>query len=246
MSLLQVSRLEVRRGERILVADLSFAVEGPGLHFLTGPNGAGKSTLLLMLAGLLPPGKGEILLGGAPLYGPGAMPKRARARQLVYLPQHPSSPAELPALDLVALGRLPHLHWTQPLGQADYALARKALADIGFARPPAQWMGTLSGGERQMVWLAQGLVQNGDLWLLDEPTQHLDAARRAYLFGLMERLCTEMGKTLLVATHELEALANLPGARYIDLLSPGAGFRPCSQAALAATLEAHKAASGLF
>ena len=246
MNLLHVRGLEVRRGERILAADLSFALAGPGLYFLTGPNGTGKSTLLLTLAGLLPPARGQVLLAGSPLYGDGAMPKQMRARRMVYLPQHPNAPAELPALELAALGRLPHLHWTQPPGEEDYRLAREALALVGFKRPPGQWMGTLSGGERQMVWLAQGLVQNGDLWLMDEPTQHLDAARRVYLFGLLRRLCAEMGKTLLVATHELDALAGLAEARYLDMLHPEAGFMPCSPDALAATLEAHKAASGLF
>jgi ABC-type cobalamin/Fe3+-siderophores transport system ATPase subunit len=107
-------------------------------------------------------------------------------------------------------------------------------------------MGSLSGGERQLVWLAQGLVQDGAFWLLDEPTQHLDAARRAYLFLLLQRLATDYGKTLLVATHELNALAQLPQAQYLDMLNPERGFVPCTPAALASTLEAHKQASGLF
>lgn len=144
------------------------------------------------------------------------------------------------------LGRLPYLGLFSGYTKADYDRARQALEEIGFRKPVAQWMGNLSGGERQMVWLAQGLVQDGILWLLDEPTQHLDAARREHLFRLLQTLAERHGKALLVATHELEVLAKLPEAFFLDMLSPSAGFRPCTPEALAQTLEAHKAASGLF
>jgi len=144
------------------------------------------------------------------------------------------------------LGRLPYLRLFSGYGKDDYEQARQALDEVGFRKPAEQWMGTLSGGERQMVWLAQGLVQDGVLWLLDEPTQHLDAARREHLFRLLQTLALRHGKALLVATHELEALAKLPEAFFLDMLSPAAGLRPCTPEALAETLEAHKAASGLF
>jgi ABC-type cobalamin/Fe3+-siderophores transport system ATPase subunit len=107
-------------------------------------------------------------------------------------------------------------------------------------------MGSLSGGERQLVWLAQGMLQDGPIWLLDEPTQHLDAARRAHLFILLQRLAQDHSKTLLVATHELENLAQMPEAKHLDLLRPEAGFVPCSQEEIAQTLANHREASGLF
>lgn len=233
--------LKVRRGNHVLSADLSFSIPGPGLYFLTGPNGSGKSTLLLQLAGLLP--AEGIALNGRSLADT-SLADRARTR--VYLPQHPECPDELPALELAVLGRLPYLGSLEGFSKNDYALARQALQEVGFRKPVEQWMGTLSGGERQMVWLAQGLVQDGALWLLDEPTQHLDAARREHLFRLLQTLAEHHGKALLVATHELEALARLPQARFLDMLDTRAGFRPCTPEALAQTLQAHKAASGLF
>ena len=238
--------LEVRRGTRVLSADLSFALQGPGLYFLTGPNGSGKSTLLLTLAGLLPPFLGNVWVEGRPLYGQGRYKLKERALHIVYLPQHPECPDELPAIELAVLGRLPYLPFFKPCSKSDYELARQALRRIGFRQPEDRWMGDLSGGERQMVWLAQGLVQNGPLWLLDEPTQHLDPARREHLFNLMQKLAAEHGKTLIVATHELDYLTRMPQASYMDMLDQAAGFVPCTEASIHSTYEAQKKASGLF
>jgi len=245
-AVLSVQSLELRRGKKVLADRLSFELSGSGLYFLTGPNGAGKSTLLLTVAGLIAPQNGEILLNGQPLYGRGKMPLKARALEIVYLPQNSECPDDFEVLELVALGRLPYHGLLSPLGKLDYELSRKALADLGFRPSVKQHMGNLSGGERQLAWFAQGLVQNGSLWLLDEPTQHLDAARREHLFNILIKLATEYGKTLLVATHELEALAKVPNAYHLDMLAYEKGFVPCTQQSVAEALEAHKAASGLF
>jgi iron complex transport system ATP-binding protein len=246
VALLEARQLELRRGNRVLLSNLSFELLKAGLYFLTGPNGSGKSTLLLTLAGLLAPAAGQVAVGGVHLYGTRKLLLKERARTIVYLPQNATCPDEFTALDLAALGRLPYKRWQDTFHKEDYALARTALSQIGFKPDVGQAMGALSGGERQLVWLAQGITQNGTLWLLDEPSQHLDAARREHLFNTLTRLATDFGKTLLVATHELDYLARIPQAYFLDLLSPEIGFVPCTQEALAKTYEAHKRASGLF
>lgn len=240
--LLCAQGLTLARGKKVLCTALQLQLAGPGLFFITGPNGSGKTTLLLALSGLLPPLKGTVLINGLPLYGKGRMPERTRARQLVYLPQQPSCPPDFTAQDVALLGLAPHRPWAVAPTQAEITQVHQILRQVGFAPPPARPMGQLSGGEQQLVWLAQGLLQNGQLWLLDEPTQHLDAARRHRLLVLLNQLATQENKTLLVVTHELDALMQLPQAYYLDMLATEAGFVPCTQERLAQTLKQHLAA----
>jgi iron complex transport system ATP-binding protein len=152
----------------------------------------------------------------------------------------------MPALQLVLLGLFPHKPLLSFTSSDDIAKAKAALDKVGFRPSEKQPMGRLSGGERQLVWLAQGLLQDGPIWLLDEPTQHLDAARRGHLFSLLERLVIDFGKILLVATHELENLVRIPSATHLDLLRPEEGFVPCTETEIAQTLANHRVASGLF
>jgi iron complex transport system ATP-binding protein len=167
---------------------------------ICGPNGAGKSTLLSLLAGLLAPDSGSVLLDGHVL---GAMPHKTRARAIGYLPQRADLAWNITVRTLVALGRLPHKVGAQADARAvDAALASMVLGDLA-QRP----LSTLSGGEQARAMLARVLAGEPRWILADEPLASLDLAHQAGLLGHFRRLAAD-GKAVVVVLHDLAAAMN--------------------------------------
>jgi iron complex transport system ATP-binding protein len=167
---------------------------------ICGPNGAGKSTLLSLLAGLLAPDSGSVLLDGDVL---GAMPHKTRAQAIGYLPQRADLAWDISVRTLVALGRLPHKAGVQVSARAvDAALASMALDDLA-QRP----LSTLSGGEQARAMLARVLAGEPRWILADEPLASLDLVHQAGLLGHFRRLAAE-GKAVVVVLHDLAAAMN--------------------------------------
>lgn len=166
-----------------------------------GANGSGKSTLIRMLAGLLKPLAGEIVLDGVPLH---AWQPRLRARQIAYVPQ--STPAAFPflVLDIVLSGRTPYTPRFRFEGAHDAEKALDALDAAGAAHLAARCFTSLSGGERQMVVLARALAQEPGLLLLDEPSSSLDLKHRADLIRTLARLRETKGLSVIMITHDLQ------------------------------------------
>lgn len=194
---------------RVLLRDFSLALPPrPAFVAILGHNGAGKTTLLRVLTGQLPY-QGSVRLGGPEelrtLGGP------ALARRLGYLPQRGSLEFGLPVRELVVMGRYRHHGLLSSYGPHDYALADAALEAVGIAHLAAQDFRQLSGGEQQLVWLAQLSLQEAPLYLLDEPTQQLDVYYRQRVFELMASWVAEQGRTVLCTTHDLDSLPGLTG-----------------------------------
>ncbi|MDQ5896194.1 MAG: cobalamin transport system ATP-binding protein, partial [Pseudomonadota bacterium] len=146
-AMLSARALQVRLGERVVLRgiDLDF---GSGWTAIVGPNGAGKSTLLRALAGLQPLEHGEVRLDHAPLAD---WPERQRARRLAWLAQHGEASGELTVIDVVRLGRLPHVGLFGRLGRKDEHEVEQAMQNTGCAAWRHRRLGELSGGERQRV-----------------------------------------------------------------------------------------------
>lgn len=152
----------------------------------------------------------------------------------------------MPVRALVLMGRYRHKRWFDGWHPADYARADAALARCGVAHLAERDFTTLSGGEQQLVWLAQLWAQDAPLCLLDEPTQQLDVYHRRRVFDLLADWVLTEGRTVVVITHDLANLAALPSALSADLLnlSPAAGrpqlvpLTPATVAAAQAVLEA--------
>ncbi|WP_439598262.1 ABC transporter ATP-binding protein [Falsiroseomonas sp.] len=180
-----------------------------GLTALVGPNAAGKSTLLRAIAGLVP-ARGSIRFGGQELIG---LAPRARTRLLAFMPQALPQDTGLTVIEalLGAWRALPDgaaLHDDSALLQrAGQILDRLGLVELGMA--PLQ---SLSGGQRQMVALAQAIIRDPPLLLLDEPTSALDLRRQFEVMALLRDLARE-GRSVVVVLHDL-ALA----ARWADHL----------------------------
>jgi iron complex transport system ATP-binding protein len=191
--------LSLRLGEHPAVQGVSLALHAGQWAAIVGPNGAGKSSLLSLLAGLRRPDAGEVLLQGRAL---GSMSARERAQGLAWLPQQGEAEAEMAAIDVVRLGRLPRHGLFGSPDAADEAAVQRALAETETADLAARRVSELSGGERQRVLLARALATEARVLLLDEPTTHLDAPhQRALLRSLALR--ARAGAAVAAVLHDL-------------------------------------------
>ncbi len=185
---------------------LTFSVDRGGVIGLLGPNGSGKTTLLRCLSGLLPY-SGRLIFDGRPVR---AWRPDALAKRMAFVRQAVSLSFDFSVSELVLLGRSPHKRWLQDYTAHDAALMEEALdrVDLGGFRDRSVL--SLSGGELQRVMLAQALVQETEVLLLDEPTAHLDVH---YQFEFMDLIAAlvEHGRTAITVFHDLEM-----AARYAD------------------------------
>ncbi|MEM9635311.1 MAG: ABC transporter ATP-binding protein [Pseudomonadota bacterium] len=181
---------------KVIVRDISVAVQPGEKLGLIGANGSGKSTLLKMLAGIRPPSSGTILLDGQVM---AQMRQRDIAQRLALVEQHAETSERVNVRDAVELGRTPWLSALRGWGAEDDAIVAQALADVellGFGE--RQWH-TLSGGERQRVHIARALAQQPKILLLDEPTNHLDIRHQISILQMVIKLPV----TAVVALHDL-------------------------------------------
>ncbi len=170
-----------------------------------GPNGAGKTTLMACIAGIKKP-SGTILLDDVNISD---IDKEDIAKWVSYLPQEAPSMAVLSVLEAVLLGRLHSLKWK--VEKEDIETAYKTLCDLGIKHLATRSLNELSGGQRQMVSIAQAVVKNPEILLMDEPTNSLDLQHQLELFDLIKEISEKRKITALIALHDL----NL-AARYAD------------------------------
>ncbi len=194
------------REQGFTLAGVSLDVPRGGFVGLLGPNGCGKTTLLKLLGGAIAPRSGAVTLDGQPLAG---MTRRAIARRIAVVPQETHPTFDFTVLDMVLMGRHPHLGMLTLEGPADVAIAEEALAATGTAHLAGRAYMTLSGGEKQRVIIASALAQAPDVLLLDEPTASLDLGYQMEIAALLRRLNRERQVTLVIATHDLNLAASL-------------------------------------
>lgn len=206
------------------LADVSCTLEPGTITAICGPNGAGKSSLLLALAGLLPLDAGSVLLDDLPL---AAIPPRARAQAIGYLPQDGAVAWDVAVSNLVALGRLPHRD------EGELAI-RRAIAALGLAQLADRPVSTLSGGEKARALLARVLAGEPRWILADEPLAALDLAHRQSLLAHL-RTAADNGTGVVVVLHDL-ALAMNHADRVIVLRSGRLAAEGPPQAALSSEI----------
>jgi iron complex transport system ATP-binding protein len=195
-------------GQKIL-SDVSFSVEGGGLIGLIGPNGAGKSTLARLIAGIAKPDEGEVRLDGTPI---DAIPRKALARHIAYMPQGHVVYWALEVYQVVALGRLPHLNPFTSLSPADAEAVESALVKADVLEFAERDITTLSGGERARVMLARALAVESPVLLVDEPIASLDPFHQIKVMHLL-RAVAEEGRLVIAVLHDLPL-----AARFCDRL----------------------------
>ena len=216
---------------RVLLRDFSLALPAaPTFVAVLGHNGAGKTTLFRVLTGQLPY-QGSVRLGGAEELRTLRAP--ALARRLGYLPQRGTLDFGLAVRELVVMGRYRHHGLLSSYGPSDYARADAALAAVGASHLAGQDFRQLSGGEQQLVWLAQLSLQDAPLYLLDEPTQQLDVYHRRRVFALLSTWVIAEGRTILCSTHDLDSLPDIPGF-LLNMSRPRPALVPITAAAVQA------------
>jgi len=186
--------------------DVSLSIERGSITGLLGPNGGGKSTLLRILAGILRADAGEVLLEDLSLT---RLPRREAARRIALVPQGTHPTFDFTALEMVLLGRHPHLGAFELEGPGDLELAHDAMEATGTADLADRSFLTLSGGEQQRVALASALAQAPQVLLLDEPTASLDLGYQLEIGALLSTLNRDRAVTMVVATHDLNFAARI-------------------------------------
>jgi len=203
MTHLGARNLTVRRSGRAIVDDVSFDVEGGAFVALVGANGAGKSTLLSLLAGLLRPDGGLVLIDGAPI---GQLARQALARRRAYLPQNPRADWPIATERLVALGLTPQLPAFGGLPGGMEPRLTRTLEACDLADLRLQPVTTLSGGELARAMLARALVGDPQMLIADEPISGLDPWHALDTVTRLRALADE-GRLVVAALHDLTLAA---------------------------------------
>jgi iron complex transport system ATP-binding protein len=201
---LQADALRVGIGARTLLERVDLTVQPGDLWCVLGPNGSGKTTLLHTLAGLHPPRAGSVRLQGRAL---AAWPALALARERGLLPQTLHDAFSARVIDVVLLGRHPHLGRWQWESAADRRIAQAALQAVDLEALAGHDVTTLSGGERQRVGIAALLAQDPPLLLLDEPVAHLDLHHQVTVLRHLRSIALDRGKAVVLSIHDLNLAA---------------------------------------
>lgn len=186
-------------GRRVLW-DIDYAAPAGKLVAIVGPNGAGKSTLIKSVLELVPLTDGQVRFFGQTY--------RQQRSRIGYVPQRTSVDWDFPvnALDVVTMGLYRKIGWFRPVTRAFRQQALAALERVGLAEFAGRQISELSGGQQQRVFLARALVQDADLYLMDEPFAGVDAATERAIVELLRELRSR-GKSALVVHHDLQTVA---------------------------------------
>ncbi|KAA3648355.1 MAG: metal ABC transporter ATP-binding protein [Chloroflexi bacterium] len=179
--------------------DVDVDVPQGTLMAIVGPNGAGKSTLIKTVLGLIEPAAGRVSI-----YGESFKEQRNR---VAYVPQRGSVDWDFPtdALDVVMMGRYGHLGWLRHPGADTRKLAMEALEKVGMQKYANRQISQLSGGQQQRVFLARALIQDAEIYLMDEPFQGVDATTERAIIEVLRAL-QGRGSTVVAVHHDLETV----------------------------------------
>ncbi|MDJ0757117.1 MAG: metal ABC transporter ATP-binding protein [Ardenticatenaceae bacterium] len=196
---LEVTDLTVAYEDKPVLWDVDLLVPEGILMAIVGPNGAGKTTLIKTIMGLIKPAAGNILV-----YGKGFQENR---HLVGYVPQRGSVDWDFPTsvLDVVLMGRYGRLGWFKRPSRVDVDLAMDALIKVGMAKYANRQISQLSGGQQQRTFLARALVQDAQLYFMDEPFQGVDATTERAIINLLQDLRAK-GKTVIVVHHDLQTV----------------------------------------
>ena len=212
---LRLERMTLGYGERVVLRNITLEVASGQMLGLVGPNGSGKSTLIRVITRLIALRDGRMFLNGREIR---QLSRESLARIVAVVPQNAYLPELFTALEVVLMGRTPHLGRFRHEGARDFAIAWQAMEATDTLGLVERRVGELSGGERQRLCLARALAQEPKVLLLDEPTAHLDINHQAETLDLVRALCHNRGLAVLAALHDL----NL-AAQYCDRLVMIAG-----------------------
>ena len=177
--------------------NISFSIEKGDVLCVLGPNGTGKTTLIKCINGLHKVNEGEVYLNGSSIQ---TLSFKDISRMVGYIPQGHVPSFPFTVFDVVLMGRSPYVNITASPKERDREIARNALETLGIEDLKDKPYTNLSGGERQLVFLARVLAQEPDLLILDEPTNHLDFGNQIKLLEIIEQL-SKLGLAVIMSSH---------------------------------------------
>jgi iron complex transport system ATP-binding protein len=194
---LDIDKVACGYGKTKILEDVSISVSSGEVLCLLGPNGVGKTTLFKTLLGFLKPLGGEILLDGESITG---IRRNRLARSLAYVPQAHTPPFPFRVIDVVVMGRTAHLGMFASPTKQDMQIAEEALETLNISFLRDRIYTEISGGERQMVFIARALTQQPDLLVLDEPTSNLDFGNQIRVLQQINNLA-KRGLGVIMTSH---------------------------------------------
>ena len=198
-SCIDVNHLTVCYDRKPAVWEANLTVDQGSMTGIIGPNGAGKSTFLKAMLGLIPAASGSVKFFGKNY--------RQERHRIAYIPQRESVDWQFPvnALDVVTMGLYDQIGWCRPVRKKHRQLAMDALERVGIAELAKRQISHLSGGQQQRTFLARALVQDADLYLMDEPFAAVDAATELAIVDILREL-KKREKTAVVIHHDLQSV----------------------------------------
>jgi iron complex transport system ATP-binding protein len=184
-------------GKKSVFRNVNISLERGDVLCILGPNGTGKSTLIKCMNSLLKLKNGEIILKDRNIH---SINKTELAKIIGYIPQSNGSTFAYSVLDVVLMGRAPHLSLTSVPGKNDYKIAEEALESLGILFLKDKAYTEISGGERQLVLMARAIAQQPEILLLDEPTSHLDFGNQIRTLKIINEL-SKRGLSVIMTSH---------------------------------------------
>jgi len=202
--MLKINQLNFSYNLKSLFEDISFEIESSENVAVIGPNGSGKSTLIKLIAGLLQPQSGSIMINNKSLEDY----KRINlAKSMAYVPQNVDITFSFSVYDVVKMGRYPYSENLMIHDADGDRIIHEAIEKLGIEHLTERKFSEISGGEKQRAVIASALSQKAHLLLLDEPTSALDYKHQQEIYTLLKQLCRDEGKTVLIVTHDINLAA---------------------------------------
>lgn len=202
--LLQTNQLSFERSAAFKLHNIDINIQPGEIVSLIGPNGSGKSTLLRVIARLISPDEGAVLLDGEEIV---KMKTEDVAKKLAMLPQMNDHQLDLTVRELVEFGRYPHKKRSSRLSAEDEDIIDWALEVTGLTHMSGRVLPAMSGGERQRAWIAMAIAQRPKVLLLDEPTTYLDISHQLEVMELVHELNEKFGMTVVMVLHDINQAA---------------------------------------
>lgn len=221
---IQTQGLAIQAGGRVLQEGIQLQLDAGSILAVLGPNGRGKTTLLRTLLGLQPAATGAVTLAG----------------HAAYVPQHTETLFPYDVLSMVTMGRARHLRWYASPGSADLAIARASLQAVQLEGLEGANFQSLSGGQKQLVYIARAIASESPIVVLDEPMAALDLHNQNLVLGILRRLAREQGLTVVFSTHQPQHalhIADQTLLMYPDGCEAGPTAQMCSNERLARTYQ---------
>lgn len=199
MDTIEIKNLTVAYGENIVLEDINLKIERGDFLALIGPNGAGKSTLLKTILSLLKPITGEIKINGKSY--------KEERKRIAYVPQRGSVDWDFPTtlFDVVEMGSYGRVGFFKRINKKEKKNVEIAIEKVGLSEFKDRQISELSGGQQQRTFLARAILQDAEIYLMDEPFQGVDSKTEKAIIEILKDL-KKMGKTLIVVHHDLQTV----------------------------------------